>query len=108
MEVLQSTRCYLDNEVLKLARDAEALQSELQSTSAKAIVDYKVSRGFKLRLERIEHITYEFGYQVALEGFWAKYPDLFIDKDPFADQPEDANVQIESSQPFDDSVPPED
>ncbi|RRT80031.1 hypothetical protein B296_00001206 [Ensete ventricosum] len=35
---------------------------------------------------------------------WAKYPDLSVEEDPIADQPEDANVLMESNQPFDDNV----
>ncbi|RWW79408.1 hypothetical protein BHE74_00012311 [Ensete ventricosum] len=34
---------------------------------------------------------------------WAKYPDLSVEEDPIADPPEDANVLMESNQPFDDN-----
>ncbi|RZR88279.1 hypothetical protein BHM03_00015811 [Ensete ventricosum] len=53
-------------------------------------------------------VTYEFGYWVALEHFRVKYSDLSVEEDPFANWPEDANMQMEFSQPFDDSVTPED
>ncbi|RRT65418.1 hypothetical protein B296_00019752 [Ensete ventricosum] len=49
---LQNTRCHLDDEVLKLAQNVEALRPELQSMGAKVIADYKESRGFQLGLER--------------------------------------------------------
>ncbi|RRT79537.1 hypothetical protein B296_00025160 [Ensete ventricosum] len=80
----------------------------LQSAVAKAIANYKRSHGFQSRLEKIGQVTYEFGYWVVQKHFWAKYPNLSLEEDPFADQPKDANVQMETSQPFDDSTPPED
>ncbi|RZS12637.1 hypothetical protein BHM03_00044111 [Ensete ventricosum] len=66
VENMKCTRRQLDGEVLKLARDAKALRTKLQSVAAKAIVEYKTSRGFELSMERTRCITYEFGYQVAL------------------------------------------
>ncbi|RRT76039.1 hypothetical protein B296_00030627 [Ensete ventricosum] len=92
MEDLRSTRHRLDDEVLKLARDIEALQTELQSVGAKEIVEYKMFQGFELGIERIRHITYEFRYRLVLELFRAKYPDLSVLEDPFADCPEDPNI----------------
>ncbi|RWW64457.1 hypothetical protein BHE74_00028305 [Ensete ventricosum] len=46
-------------------------------------------------MERMGHVTYEFGYQVALECLRAKYSDLYVEEDPFVDYPENTNVQIE-------------
>ncbi|RRT70293.1 hypothetical protein B296_00029265 [Ensete ventricosum] len=86
-------------------RDVEALRTELQSIGAKAITEYKMSRGFELDMERIGRVTYEFGYRVALKLFKAKYPNLFVKEDRFANYPEDSNVQMEGSQPFNDSIP---
>ncbi|RRT74278.1 hypothetical protein B296_00021396 [Ensete ventricosum] len=48
-------------------------------------------------MERMGHVTYEFEYQVALECLRAKYPDLYVEEDPFVDYPENTNVQIEGS-----------
>ncbi|RWV92741.1 hypothetical protein BHE74_00015639 [Ensete ventricosum] len=66
---LRSTRRQLDDEVLKLARDVEALRTEVQLIGAKVFAQYKVSRGFKLYMERIGCVTYEFKYWVTLECF---------------------------------------
>ncbi|RWW76564.1 hypothetical protein BHE74_00015342 [Ensete ventricosum] len=99
--------CQSSEQEVELAQ-GKALQIELQSTGAKAIVKYKMSLGFELSMERTRHTTYEFGYRVALECLRAKYPDLSIEEDPFADCPEDSNMQMEDSQPFDDSIPPQD
>ncbi|RRT66640.1 hypothetical protein B296_00028737 [Ensete ventricosum] len=38
----------------------------------------------------------------------AKYPNLSVEEDPFTDQLEDANVRMETSQPFNDNTPPKD
>ncbi|RWW61082.1 hypothetical protein BHE74_00031873 [Ensete ventricosum] len=45
-------------------------------------------------------------YRVALERLWGKHPEITIERDPFAD-PEDANVEMDLNQPFDDSTPSE-
>ncbi|RRT40947.1 hypothetical protein B296_00058176 [Ensete ventricosum] len=39
-------------------------------------------------LERMQRVTYEFGYWVALEHFRAKYSE-YIEDDPFVNCPED-------------------
>ncbi|RRT40661.1 hypothetical protein B296_00056011 [Ensete ventricosum] len=72
----------------------------------KAITNYKKSQDFESELEKMGQVTYEFGYWIALERFRAKCPDLSIEEDPFAERPEDTNVRMETSQPFDDSTPP--
>ncbi|RWV83849.1 hypothetical protein GW17_00054485 [Ensete ventricosum] len=105
---LREKRHGLEDEVLKLVRDTEALRFELKSIGAKAAVEYKESRGFQFRPERMGQVTYEFGYCVALACFWVKYLDLVVEEDPFIDQPEDTSMQMEAEQPFDDSLPPED
>ncbi|RWW12249.1 hypothetical protein GW17_00024090 [Ensete ventricosum] len=88
MENLKSSRCRQDDEMLKLFQDVEALHTELKLTSARAIAKYKVSQGFK--------------------RFRAKYSNPSVEEDSFVDYPEDANVQMEGNQPFNDSVSPED
>ncbi|RWV93923.1 hypothetical protein GW17_00043585 [Ensete ventricosum] len=51
---------------------------------ATSIADYKASRGFQSGLEKMGQVTYDFGYWVALERFWAKYPNSSVGEDPFA------------------------
>ncbi|RZR91406.1 hypothetical protein BHM03_00019517 [Ensete ventricosum] len=79
-EDYRSTRRQLDDEVLKLARDIEALRTKVQSTGTKVILKYKVFKGLELDMERIGRVTYEFGYQVTLECFQAKYMSLSVEE----------------------------
>ncbi|RZR95445.1 hypothetical protein BHM03_00024302 [Ensete ventricosum] len=44
----------------------------------------------------------------AAEKTRVKYPDLIVKENPFADYLEDANVEMENNQPFDDIIPPKD
>ncbi|RZR72126.1 hypothetical protein BHM03_00010436 [Ensete ventricosum] len=104
---LRDYRCQLKDEVLSFTKGAEMLQSKLKAKADKVIIDYKKSRGFQSGMEKMGQVTYEFGYRVLLERFWAKYLDLSIEENPFVERPEDANVRMEASQPFDDSTPPE-
>ncbi|RWW05491.1 hypothetical protein GW17_00031232 [Ensete ventricosum] len=66
--------------VLTLTQDAKVLRSELKTGRGKAIANYKGSRGFQFGLEKMGQITYEFGYQVALEA--RKIPDLICREGP--------------------------
>ncbi|RRT68788.1 hypothetical protein B296_00004823 [Ensete ventricosum] len=59
----------MEDELLKMAYDVEALCSELQSTPAKAIVDYKESSNFKSGVQKIGHVSYEYEYRVAMAHF---------------------------------------
>ena len=63
-----------------------------------AIAEYKSSPGFEHGLVRSGRVTYEFGYRLAYACFRAGYPD------PFVDQPEDQNVDMPASVPFDDGL----
>ncbi|RRT71567.1 hypothetical protein B296_00015354 [Ensete ventricosum] len=61
---------------------------------------------FKLHLERMGQINYEYMYRVALAHFRARFPKLEIEEDPYATLPEDDNVPMEVEVLFDDSDPP--
>ncbi|RWV89355.1 hypothetical protein BHE74_00047174 [Ensete ventricosum] len=54
----------------------------------------------------IEKVTYEYEYWVALARLRARYHDLEIEEDPFANLPEDDNVEMLNEVPFDDSPDP--
>ncbi|RWW03237.1 hypothetical protein GW17_00033617 [Ensete ventricosum] len=88
---LRESQRWLEDEVLSLTQNTEVLWSELKIGGDKAVTEYKV--------------TFEFGYRVVLERFRAKYPDLFVEEDPFVERPKDANVHMEMNQPFNDSTP---
>ncbi|RWW59819.1 hypothetical protein BHE74_00033224 [Ensete ventricosum] len=85
---LRDSRRRLEDEVLSLTKAAEVLQSKLKAEGRKAV-------------------TYELGYRVVLERFRAKYPESYVEEDPFAEWSEDANIRMEACQPFDDSTMPE-
>ena len=91
----------------KAKKAEEALAEETRAASEKgkkAIAEYKESCGFQLELQRSGQATYEYGYQVALARFRARYPDLEIEDDPFDNFPGDENVQMPDEVPFNDSV----
>ncbi|RRT55104.1 hypothetical protein B296_00048712 [Ensete ventricosum] len=73
----------------------------------KAMASYKASRGFESSLEKMGKISYEFGYQMALELLRAKYPEAEVEQDPFDECPEDGNVKMDLCHPFDDNTPSE-
>ncbi|RRT50010.1 hypothetical protein B296_00009881 [Ensete ventricosum] len=54
----------------------------------------------------IEKVTYEYEYRVALARFRARYHDLEIEEEAFANLPEDDNVEMLNEVPFDDSLDP--
>ncbi|RRT58241.1 hypothetical protein B296_00046745 [Ensete ventricosum] len=47
-----------------------------------------------------------YGCQITLARFWAWYPDLKIEEDPFASLPEDDNMEMLNEVPLDDSRDP--
>ncbi|RWV81474.1 hypothetical protein GW17_00057103 [Ensete ventricosum] len=73
----------------------------------KAVVAYKVSRGFESGLEEMGRVNYEFGYRVVLEWLRGKHLEIAIEHDPFVECPEDTNVEMDLNQPFDDNTPSE-
>ncbi|RRT82776.1 hypothetical protein B296_00000096 [Ensete ventricosum] len=85
--------------------EAEAfLEAELKTEGQKAMVTYKASRGFESILEKMGRVSYEFGCRVALERLRGKHPDITIEQDPFAECSEDANVEMDLNQPFDNGI----
>ncbi|RZR84059.1 hypothetical protein BHM03_00010836 [Ensete ventricosum] len=93
----------MENELLKLTRAMEALRDDLPK---QAIDNYKKLTGFEMGLVRMGRVSLEYGYQLALVRFRARYPDLEVEEDPFKELSEDANVPMAVEQPFDDSPPP--
>lgn len=109
----------LDDELQTLSRDVESTRSSawaaeetlkeerlaLPETIERAIIEYKSSVGFERDLVRLLRVTYEFGYQMAYAHFRARYPNMELESDPFADQPADQNIEMSASVPFDDGPP---
>ncbi|RWW53096.1 hypothetical protein BHE74_00040441 [Ensete ventricosum] len=92
-----------DYHVIQLTRVMEALRVDLPK---QAIEDYKKSPGFEIGLVQMGRVSLEYGYQLALAQFRARYPDLKVE-DPFKLLPEDSNVTMANEQPLDDSpLPP--
>ncbi|RWV83891.1 hypothetical protein BHE74_00024940 [Ensete ventricosum] len=87
-------RARLEGDVLSLAEVATFLEAELK-------VDYE------LGLEKIGRVNYEFGYRVAPEQLRGKYPEIAIERNPFVECHDDANVEMDLNHPFDDSAPSE-
>ncbi|RWV78273.1 hypothetical protein GW17_00060780 [Ensete ventricosum] len=69
------------------------------------MVGCKESSKFKLGLQRLGQVSYEYKYQVTLAKFRAKYPNLEVEENLFTSLPEDDDVPIEEV-PFDDSPAP--
>ncbi|RWW84295.1 hypothetical protein BHE74_00007112 [Ensete ventricosum] len=94
----------LEGDILSLTEATAVLEAELKAEGMKAVATYKASRGFKSGLEKMGMVSYEFGYRVALERLWGKQPEIMIEQDPFAECPEDANVEMDLDQPFNDGT----
>ncbi|RWW53851.1 hypothetical protein BHE74_00039615 [Ensete ventricosum] len=93
----------LEDELLKMTGTMEKLKVELPT---EAIVEYKKLAGFEMGLVRTGQVSYEYGYQIALDRFKAQYPDLEIEEDPYATLLEDGTMAMATEQPFEDSLPP--
>ncbi|RWW53974.1 hypothetical protein BHE74_00039491 [Ensete ventricosum] len=83
------------DELLKMTRDAEALQSELQLVPAKAIADYKEPIGFKSGVQKTGQVSFEYGYRVALARFQVRYLNLEVEEIPFTCLPKDESFSME-------------
>ncbi|RRT31267.1 hypothetical protein B296_00053365, partial [Ensete ventricosum] len=94
----------MHDDLLQAVKDLESARAELPKQS---IAQYKESLGFKEGLKRMDRVTYEYGYRVALARFRARHPDTDVEEDPFTIHPEDDLVPMKRQQDFDDSVPPE-
>ncbi|RRT72266.1 hypothetical protein B296_00003040 [Ensete ventricosum] len=82
-----------------------AANKELKASVSQEWYAYKASRGFESSLEKMGRVNYEFAYRVVLEQLRGKHPDIMIELDPFTDCLEDANVEMDLDQPFDDDTP---
>ncbi|RRT70198.1 hypothetical protein B296_00036669, partial [Ensete ventricosum] len=100
-----NNRARLEGDVLSLIEVATLLEAELKVEGPRAVAFYKASRGFESGLEKMGRVSYEFGYQVALERLHRKHLEIEAELDPFAKCPEDANVGMDLSQPFNGSTP---
>ncbi|RWW41239.1 hypothetical protein BHE74_00053289 [Ensete ventricosum] len=97
----------LKDEIKRMMTELESLKTKLKVEGQKAVTAYKGSQGFEFDLEKMGRVSYEFGYRVALERLRGKHPDIMIKLDPFAECLEDANVEMDLDQPFNDSTPSE-
>ncbi|RZR79424.1 hypothetical protein BHM03_00005146 [Ensete ventricosum] len=79
----RNDRARLEGDVLSLTEAASLLEVKLKVEGQKAVATYKGSRGFESGLEKMRRVNYEFGV------------------------PEDANVEMDLDQPFDDGTPSE-
>ncbi|RWV88335.1 hypothetical protein GW17_00049592, partial [Ensete ventricosum] len=61
------------------------------------------SPGFKLDLEKMGRVSYEFGYKIALMTFRTKHPGLEVEEDPYVTLSEDDDAPMEVEAPFDDN-----
>ncbi|RWW76658.1 hypothetical protein BHE74_00015236 [Ensete ventricosum] len=104
----------LDNKLDVLRKEVQRLKDGGDS-GAVAAVKQRTSKAQSLKSPRFEtglvrmgRVSFEYGYQLALAWFHARYPDLEMEEDPFKLLPEDLNVSMVDEQPFDDSpLPPE-
>ncbi|RZR96985.1 hypothetical protein BHM03_00026111 [Ensete ventricosum] len=105
LESLRNQQRELEQErdVLSLTEAAAFLKAE----GPKAVTAYKVSRGFELGLKEMGRVSYKFRYRAALERLRGKHLEIVIEQDPFAECPDDTNVEMDLNQPFDDSAPSE-
>ncbi|RWW61474.1 hypothetical protein BHE74_00031460 [Ensete ventricosum] len=98
---------HLENDVLSLTEVVAFLKAELKAEGQKAVAAYKASEGFESGLKKMGRVSYEFGYRMALERLRGKHPDITIEQDPFAECSEDANIEMDLDQPFNDGTPSE-
>ncbi|RWW76619.1 hypothetical protein BHE74_00015278 [Ensete ventricosum] len=103
----RNDRARLEGDVLLLTEAATFLEAELKAEGSKAVIAYKASRGFELGLEKMGRVSYEFEYRVALERLRGKHPEIVIKQDSFVECPDNANVEMDLNQPFDDNAPSE-
>ncbi|RWW47545.1 hypothetical protein BHE74_00046450 [Ensete ventricosum] len=77
------------NEVVATEKHATDLEVEVKHLRAKV---ERLKAALRDTSWTMKCVTYEFKYRVALKRFRAKYPNLSVEEDSFADCPEDANV----------------
>ncbi|RWW53488.1 hypothetical protein BHE74_00040014 [Ensete ventricosum] len=98
-------RARLEGDVLSLTKAVAFLEVELKVEGLKAVATYKASRGFESGLEKMGRVSYEFRYRMVLKRLQGKHPEIMIEQDPFVECPDDAKVEMDLNQPFDDSTP---
>ncbi|RRT66491.1 hypothetical protein B296_00040153 [Ensete ventricosum] len=85
----RNDRARLEGDVLSLIEAAVFLEVELKAERPKPMTAYKASRGFELGLEKMGRV-----------------PMIAIEQDLFTECPNDANVEMDLNQTFDDSTLP--
>ncbi|RRT45249.1 hypothetical protein B296_00031009 [Ensete ventricosum] len=79
----ESLELDFDNSRLLLADSKEQLKDGLKvELPQKVVAEYKGSVDFKMGLVWTGHVSYEYGCQVALTRFRARYLDLEVGEDP--------------------------
>ncbi|RZS00298.1 hypothetical protein BHM03_00029974 [Ensete ventricosum] len=97
----RNDRAHIEGDMLSLIEETTLLEVE----GPRVVAAYKASRGFESGLGKMGRVSYEFEHRVALERLRGKHPEIEVEQDPFAECPEDANVEMDLSQPFNDSTP---
>ncbi|RWW71540.1 hypothetical protein BHE74_00020711 [Ensete ventricosum] len=97
----RNDRAHIEGDMLSLIEETTLLEVE----GPRVVAAYKASRGFESGLGKMGRVSYEFKHRVALERLRGKLMEIEVEQDPFAEFPEDANVEMDLSQPFDDSTP---
>ncbi|RWW11108.1 hypothetical protein GW17_00025309 [Ensete ventricosum] len=86
--------------------------TEQRASEAQSLADHlkakleEATQRWEMGLVRMGRVSMEYGYQLALARFRARYLDFGVEEDPFKELPEDTIVPIVTEQPFDDSPPP--
>lgn len=86
----------------------EALEAEwhmILMYQEDVITDYKAFIGFRRSLERSGVVPHQFGYQIILAHFKARYPKLELVEDSFINYLEDQDVSTVVEVPFDNMRP---
>ncbi|RWW24081.1 hypothetical protein GW17_00011647, partial [Ensete ventricosum] len=82
-------------DVLSLIEAIVFFEAELKAKGPKVVAAYKASRGFESGLEKMERVKYEFRYRMTLKQLRGKHPEITIERDPFPECFEDANVEMD-------------
>ncbi|RRT69914.1 hypothetical protein B296_00015907 [Ensete ventricosum] len=107
LESLRSQRRELEQEVGLLHSSLDGARNDRARLEGDVLSLTKAIAFLESSLEKIRRVTYEFEYWVALERLRGKHLEITIERDPFAECPEDANVKMDLDQPFDDGTPSE-
>ncbi|RRT50164.1 hypothetical protein B296_00026297 [Ensete ventricosum] len=100
----RNDRARLEDDIHSLTEAIAFLEAKLKVEGQKAMGTYKASRGFEFGLEKMGRVSYEFRYRVVLERLWGMHSDIMIELDPFIECFEDANIEMDLDQPFDDDT----